>query len=187
MYRGILLPYSSDDDTIDFIYGVINWKEAATAELIIRAATRSRRRAGGLPHHREHVPVWADGPAADELGLDAAFPDWNGEDELVLDASYADANAEIAMVDEASPGRTRPCRLVACSAQQRQSRSRNRRAQPRCIYRAIGRAYDFSLAAERFPEDYAELLVDSWLTVQQRAPMTPVVKADFGAAMTRPG
>ena len=24
MYRGILLPYSSDDDTIDFIYGVIN-------------------------------------------------------------------------------------------------------------------------------------------------------------------
>ena len=30
MYRGILLPYSSDDDTIDFIYGVINWKEAAS-------------------------------------------------------------------------------------------------------------------------------------------------------------
>ena len=30
-YRGILLPYSSDDDTIDFIYGVINWKELADA------------------------------------------------------------------------------------------------------------------------------------------------------------
>ena len=29
MYRGILLPFSSDDDSIDFIYGVINWKEAA--------------------------------------------------------------------------------------------------------------------------------------------------------------
>ena len=27
LYRGILLPFSSDDDTIDFIYGVINWKE----------------------------------------------------------------------------------------------------------------------------------------------------------------
>src|SRR5256885_5525357 len=25
-YRGILLPFSSDGDTIDFIYGVINWK-----------------------------------------------------------------------------------------------------------------------------------------------------------------
>jgi hypothetical protein len=33
MYRGILLPYSSDDDTIDFIYGVINWKEGAPAEI----------------------------------------------------------------------------------------------------------------------------------------------------------
>ena len=31
-YRGILLPYSSDDDTIDFIYGVINWKELADAQ-----------------------------------------------------------------------------------------------------------------------------------------------------------
>ncbi|MGD9665660.1 MAG: hypothetical protein AB7U34_10700, partial [Novosphingobium sp.] len=29
LYRGILLPFSSDDDTIDFIYGVINWKELA--------------------------------------------------------------------------------------------------------------------------------------------------------------
>ena len=28
MYRGILMPFSSDEDTIDFIYGVINWKEA---------------------------------------------------------------------------------------------------------------------------------------------------------------
>jgi hypothetical protein len=30
MYRGILLPFSTDDETIDFIYGVINWKEVAT-------------------------------------------------------------------------------------------------------------------------------------------------------------
>jgi hypothetical protein len=27
-YRGILMPFSSDGDTIDFIYGVINWKDA---------------------------------------------------------------------------------------------------------------------------------------------------------------
>ena len=25
-YRGILMPFSSDGETIDFIYGVINWK-----------------------------------------------------------------------------------------------------------------------------------------------------------------
>src|SRR5947209_590574 len=46
-YRGILMPFSSDGDTIDFIYGVINWKlvdadadqpvaaDAATAEIEI--------------------------------------------------------------------------------------------------------------------------------------------------------
>ncbi|HEX5259306.1 MAG TPA: hypothetical protein VFW35_11085, partial [Sphingomicrobium sp.] len=27
LYRGILMPLSSDGETIDFIYGVINWKE----------------------------------------------------------------------------------------------------------------------------------------------------------------
>ncbi|MEL7519783.1 MAG: hypothetical protein AAFN48_12620, partial [Pseudomonadota bacterium] len=31
LYRGILLPFSSDDESIDFIYGVINWKEMADA------------------------------------------------------------------------------------------------------------------------------------------------------------
>ncbi len=29
MYRGILMPFTSDGDTIDFIYGVINWKEVS--------------------------------------------------------------------------------------------------------------------------------------------------------------
>lgn len=31
-YRGILLPYSSDYDTIDFVYAVVNWKEVADAQ-----------------------------------------------------------------------------------------------------------------------------------------------------------
>src|SRR3954469_23124551 len=30
-YRGILMPFSSDGDTIDFIYGVINWKHVDEA------------------------------------------------------------------------------------------------------------------------------------------------------------
>src|SRR5438270_2044211 len=51
-YRGILMPFSSDGDAIDFIYGVINWKhadapadaktqdsEAPPAEAIEREAT----------------------------------------------------------------------------------------------------------------------------------------------------
>jgi len=39
-YRGILMPFSSDGDTIDFIYGVINWKkgEAPGPARVIKAA-----------------------------------------------------------------------------------------------------------------------------------------------------
>jgi hypothetical protein len=63
------------------------------------------------------------------------------------------------------------------AAQARTSEDRTRNA----LYEAIGRAYDFSLAAAESPEDFDELVVDSGLTVQDRAPMTPVVKLVFGA------
>lgn len=33
VYRGILLPFSSDDRNIDHVYGVMNWKEVAEAPL----------------------------------------------------------------------------------------------------------------------------------------------------------
>ena len=49
------------------------------------------------------------------------------------------------------------------------------------LYAAIGRAYDFSLAAEEAPGEFAELVEDFGLTVQDRAPMTPVVKLVFGS------
>src|SRR5947209_14875418 len=38
-YRGILMPFSSDGDTIDFIYGVINWKQGAAAAVEQAAET----------------------------------------------------------------------------------------------------------------------------------------------------
>ncbi|MEA3047245.1 MAG: hypothetical protein QOJ53_1577, partial [Sphingomonadales bacterium] len=38
-----------------------------------------------------------------------------------------------------------------------------------------------AVAAEAAPEDYAELLADGGIKVQERAPMTPVVKLVFGA------
>jgi len=63
------------------------------------------------------------------------------------------------------------------AAQARTSEDRTRTA----LYEAIGRAYDFSLAAAENAEDFDELLVDSGLAVQDRAPMTPVVKLVFGA------
>src|SRR5690349_6594537 len=33
LYRGILMPFSADDQTIDHVYGVINWKELAEADI----------------------------------------------------------------------------------------------------------------------------------------------------------
>jgi hypothetical protein len=66
-------------------------------------------------------------------------------------------------------------REMAVQARTSEDRTRN------ALYEAIGRAYDFSLAAADSPQDFEELVSDSGLTVQDRAPMTPVVKLVFGA------
>lgn len=63
MYRGILMPFSSDGDCIDFIYGVINWKElvdAATQAGLDAELATARDAAPPV-----NAPIWADGPAAD--------------------------------------------------------------------------------------------------------------------------
>jgi len=51
----------------------------------------------------------------------------------------------------------------------------------KALYDAVGRAYDFSLEATAEPEEFAEIMADNGLTMQDRAPMTPVVKLVFGA------
>ena len=54
-YRGILMPFSSDGDTIDFIYGVINWKhvgaEAEQPVAPVRAAPARSRSPGSRTQH----------------------------------------------------------------------------------------------------------------------------------------
>ena len=66
-------------------------------------------------------------------------------------------------------------RELALAARSCEDRSRT------ALYAAVGRAYDFSLAAQAEPDDFAELMADSGLTLQDRAPMPPVVKLVFGA------
>jgi len=64
LYRGILMPFTSDGETIDFIYGVINWKEMvddatqATLDAELDAAVRAAPRAPVV------TPIWADGPSS---------------------------------------------------------------------------------------------------------------------------
>ncbi len=268
MYRGILLPFSSDDDTIDFIYGVINWKELADQQTTDKLLLEIDQALEVVPESaRIEGPLteWADGPPEidhdgvldlvtpiEPLELDADYPEptfgdmapagfaqdkWDGDEDEPLEltsefAALADEPFELAVeaADEMAAADAEPLELsieaiddfpgsdagfgaaamaaagsdgllaladvladdnpdtmeladwlasareLALAAEGTEDRSRQ------TLYAAIGRAYDFSLAADADPEGFAELVADSGLTVQERAPMTPVVKLVFGAA-----
>ena len=164
MYRGILMPFSSDAESIDFIYGVINWKEVVEDGIATGLAGEFDRaiRQAPRPIVPAAVPVWADGPNAQPLigePIDYDFgdpeDDLPGEDAGLHDwLAIARDSAEAALH---SDGRSRAA-----------------------LYAALGRAYDFALVAEDHPDDYAEILADAGLTAQARAPMTPIVKLVFG-------
>ncbi len=143
LYRGILMPFSSDEDTIDYIYGVINWKEMADAGLQagIAAELDAAAQADGP------APVWADGPRA-EVEIAPAAP--LGDQLMMARESAAAARA--------ADTRTRAA-----------------------LYRALGRAHDFGLAAERDADGYGRLLAEAGVKPQARAPLTPVAKLVFGA------
>lgn len=282
LYRGILLPYSSNDETIDFIYGVINWKEMAdqlTADELLLEIDQALELGNDLevedePQRRAADPVtdWADSPAHeaedafvatgdsvagdsfseddfadDSFGDDSGpltdfsayaldgdeeeYDEDEGEDasagysfasladyieapvkkaidpaslpydpaaDAAFDAPYQssyepgygtgfDSDFKAQAEDEAVPAFAAEvpedaglydwlaaARELAHAADATEDRSRS------ALYEAVSRAYDFSLAAQAAPEDYAELIADSGLTMQDRAPMTPVVKLVFG-------
>lgn len=178
MYRGILLPFSSDDDTIDFIMGVINWKEAVDAdqaEELQLSVEQALRSAAPLT---APVPVWADGPDSEHLDDDAvagfAALDGGGEIEtgpMAEDMVSPEPGGDAELADWLAAARETAERAIAAD-----SRSRG------ALYQAVGKAWDFALAAEEQPEAFAALLDDAGLAAQSRAPMTPVVKLVFGAA-----
>jgi len=167
LYRGILMPFSSDGTTIDFIYGVINWKELADIETTAALVAEVDAALREPPSTTLAGPLWADGPNAGAGSLDfddeeqayAMLQDF--EEPLDDDAALADHLAR--------------AREIAEAARSSQARSRS------SLYRALGLAYDFALVAEARPEDYGELLEDAGLKAQKRAPMTPIVKLVFGA------
>jgi hypothetical protein len=178
MYRGILLPFSSDDDTIDFIMGVINWKEAVPAEqeeelqLSVEQALRS------APPLTAPVPVWADGPDSEHIDDEPAPGFGAVREAAALPLAVADEPSVVSeelgddagLADWLALARATAERALAAD-----SRSRS------ALYQAVGQAWDFALAAEASPQEFAELLDDAGLKAQERAPMTPLVKLVFGA------
>ncbi|MCY7271132.1 MAG: hypothetical protein LH485_03625 [Sphingomonas bacterium] len=163
-YRGILMPFSSDGDTIDFIYGVINWKDggAAVAVDVPLVAALAPIETGFEPSSEPDAEqpthlTWEDGPLAEaEVDLPVAID----APQVAEDSGLADqlsAARDSADVCKAADGRSRTA-----------------------LYRALGMAYDFAIATKRVPSDYAEILDDAGVKAQARAPMTPIVKLVFG-------
>jgi len=161
MYRGILMPFSSDEDSIDFIYGVINWKELVDAETQAKLDAELAEARRTAPKPVQSAAAWADGPSA-------------GVEELVEDASLA-AAADALVADGSLTDRLVLAQQTAAAVRAADTRSRA------ALYRALGRAHDFAEAAAADPEGYAALRDRAGLAEQARAPMTPVVKLVFGA------
>lgn len=183
LYRGILLPFSREDTTIDAIFGVINWKtlDAQAAQARTDGSQGQRKPAGNeqVPAMlRETAPMteWADGPA----DFDLADPD---SDALELPAAQFGLSGA-AFYDDVVPFHATLNELAdwlaAARADARAALGSEHRSR-QALYAAIGRAYDFSLAAQDDPDAYAEMLADAEITVQERAPLVPVVKLVFGA------
>ncbi len=168
LYRGILMPLSSDGESIDFIYGVINWKEMAEAEIAAGIEDEALRAISEAPApalvHSGDGPAWADGPNSEFVEATVT-----GDLSAPPDTSTLSLWPDDGLADRLSVARDSAEEAVATEARGHQA-----------LYRALGHAYDFALAAEEAPRDYAELLADAGLKAQARAPMTPVVKLVFG-------
>lgn len=168
LYRGILMPLSSDGEVIDFIYGVINWKELAEADLEAQLVFEVAEARASAPE------------PADVLDLDTPLPPEAETDTVAWTLAPREETDESALFADpliASPtvaDRLAQARLTAETVKSADMRSRA------ALYRALSDAYDFHLAAAADPEGYAEILNDVGLTPQARAPMTPIVKLVFG-------
>lgn len=133
LYRGVLLPFSRDDARIEYIYGVINWKELAEQD------------SGEAPMQRMDEPVearpamlrdpldaplteWADGPA----DFSASPPHSSGHSSFVLpepgfplgDAYERDETPEVAaghsprLIDDLRALEARPLQTVASKGEE---------------------------------------------------------------------
>ena len=170
-YRGILMPFSSDGDTIDFIYGVINWKAGVPAASPIHAA------AVEVVQAEDEDELVLDEPAA--ISADVSVPQADPAHFSWEDGPLHDPETGEILEPELDQSAGLADHLWAARESVDALKGADDRTRS-ALYRALARAYDFALASEREPEDYAELLEESGVKAQARAPMTPIVKLVFG-------
>jgi hypothetical protein len=243
-YRGILMPFSSDGETIDFIYGVINWKRVEAGSGDAAELPRVEFDAAAVavdPSLQDEESLELNEFAAEEQSeavaeelleltdyvaeepIESAFDEAGdavetaSEEELELtdsldfdpaqlppppeepvdlglaseafqaphvhfaweDGPLADVDAgELPNVeldeDAGLADRLWAARETADAVKAVEGRTRT------ALYRALSLAYDFALAARDNADEYAELLEESGVKAQARAPMTPIVKLVFG-------
>ena len=160
LYRGIMMPFSTDDDKIDFVYGVINWKEIAN-DFEPGPIPVEMGETASAPHAASLDSLWAeplDHDDDEDDSLDLSLDDRVDDDlsQVTLDDCLATAR-EAAAAAHASEGRTR-----------------------HALYRAIGLAHAFALAARSRPQEYGAILAESGIVAQPRSPMTALAKLIFG-------
>ena len=177
LYRGILMPFSSDADSIDFIYGVINWKELVDADTEARLYAEIEA-ARTVQPRTATAPVWADGPGhALATLVDSETTDSDDDDVSADEDADGDVDGDDpTSTDDSLSDRLLLAQQTAAAAATADLRSRA------TLYRALGRAHDFAIAADADPRGYDMLLEQANIAVQLRAPMTPVVKLVFGTA-----
>jgi len=206
-YRGILMPFSSDGDTIDFIYGVINWKTVepkadmsivpALPPLELESAADEEpleltETIGFIEAEAEAIeePLELTGTVEAEETQSEKIWSKLEDDALELTETIAQQPSalwsvaaaaddeeipEIELGDDAGlADRLWAARESAEAVKAAEGRSRD------ALYKTLSYAYDFAVASRAEPEDFAELLDESGVKAQARAPMTPIVKLVFG-------
>jgi len=203
IYRGILMPFSSDGDTIDFVYGVFNWSDSNVAP-VAEPEPVAEAESELEPEHEDvlelsgeqlmdldsefiaYLPELPDPEEAFEL-TDVAedVPEEPEEVAAVLAPEGEAEQEEFAQPDveftaEALPQENRLSDvLVAARATAEDAKAADGRSR-QALYGALAQAYDFSCVAADSAEDYAQLLEETGVVVQARAPMTAVAKLVFG-------
>ncbi|QGP77712.1 PAS domain-containing protein [Sphingobium sp. CAP-1] len=169
MYRGILMPFSSDDETIDFVFGVINWKEVASRSVSDALEVEVSEALRSAPTPQNSAPIWADGPAAEAASNYFETDDEDEDDTLDLTGMECPPD-DASLADWLALARDGAARV-------RISEARSHAA----LYRAVSLSYDFARVARIRADDYAELLHDYGIKAQARSPMTAIIKLVFGA------
>ncbi len=147
------MPFSTTGDTIDFVYGVINWKEVAsralTDTLAIEVGIAMEKARSSIPS----AQIWADGPSHPQDGEPLTHPAPFAPEHL--DGWLAQARQGVGALAEA-----------------------DRRSQ-QLLYRAVGQSLDYAHAVRRDPGLHSAQLAAAGIRPKGNA-MGIVAKLVFG-------